>query len=41
LFHCDYGTLILHLGMSGRVRLLSAPSLPAKHDHMYPLRISG
>ncbi len=34
LFHTDTGTLLLHLGMSGRLRLIE-PSLPAdKHDHV-------
>jgi formamidopyrimidine-DNA glycosylase len=35
LLDCDKGTLILHLGMSGSLRLLSAGanSLPEKHDH--------
>ncbi len=29
----DNGTLILHLGMSGSLRMLAAPTPPAKHDH--------
>jgi len=29
----DHGTLLLHLGMSGRLRILPNPSLPEKHDH--------
>lgn len=34
LFRFDQGTLILHLGMSGRLRILS-PATPAqKHDHV-------
>jgi len=34
LFHIDTGTIILHLGMSGRVRVLSKPEAPKKHDHI-------
>ncbi len=34
LFDCGKGTLILHLGMSGSLRLLSATSPPQKHDHV-------
>jgi formamidopyrimidine-DNA glycosylase len=34
LFQCTGGTLIIHLGMSGRLRLLSQPSAPKKHDHV-------
>jgi formamidopyrimidine-DNA glycosylase len=34
LFDCGKGTLILHLGMSGSLRLLSAATLPQKHDHV-------
>lgn len=34
LLHCSKGTLILHLGMSGRVRILSAETKPAAHDHV-------
>jgi len=33
LLTCDTGTLILHLGMSGRVRLLKSATPPMKHDH--------
>lgn len=29
----EHGTLILHLGMSGRICLLSQDEAPAKHDH--------
>ena len=29
----DHGTLILHLGMSGSLRILPAKTLPEKHDH--------
>lgn len=34
LFDCGNGTLILHLGMSGSLRLLPAATPPQKHDHV-------
>lgn len=34
LFHFDTGTLILHLGMSGRLRILTEATPPQKHDHV-------
>ena len=34
LFEFKSGTLILHLGMSGRLRILSAKEPPQKHDHI-------
>lgn len=51
LIDCGNGTLILHLGMSGSLRILSAPSMsgvspqlccdpPAKHDH-FDLLLEG
>ena len=33
LLDCGKGTLILHLGMSGSLRLLPIPMPPEKHDH--------
>jgi formamidopyrimidine-DNA glycosylase len=33
LMDCGSGTLILHLGMSGSLRILPANSAPQKHDH--------
>lgn len=33
LIHCDKGWLILHLGMSGSLRVLPAATPPEKHDH--------
>lgn len=33
LIECDSGTLILHLGMSGSLRVLAANTPPEKHDH--------
>jgi formamidopyrimidine-DNA glycosylase len=33
LIRFDHGTLIIHLGMSGHVRILPLSTLPAKHDH--------
>lgn len=34
LFGCDSGTLLLHLGMSGSLRLLNVNTPPQKHDHI-------
>ncbi len=34
LFHFSVGTLIVHLGMSGKLRVLKEPTPPAKHDHI-------
>lgn len=34
LFECDGGHLILHLGMSGSLRLLPRGTPPGKHDHV-------
>lgn len=33
LIHFEHGTLIIHLGMAGHLRILPHPSVPAKHDH--------
>lgn len=33
LIHFDHGTLIIHLGMSGHLRILPAGHAAAKHDH--------
>ncbi len=33
LFHFDEGTLILHLGMSGSLRVLPRQTPPQRHDH--------
>jgi len=33
LVECDSGTLLLHLGMSGRICLLEQDEPPGKHDH--------
>jgi len=33
LVECDSGTLLLHLGMSGRICLLQQDEPPGKHDH--------
>ena len=33
LMDCGSGTLILHLGMSGSLRILPTSSVPQKHDH--------
>jgi formamidopyrimidine-DNA glycosylase len=34
LFDCGTGWLLIHLGMTGFLRLLDAPSPPGKHDHV-------
>ncbi len=34
LFDCERGTLLLHLGMSGSLRILKAGTLPTVHDHV-------
>ena len=34
LFDCGKGTIILHLGMSGSLRLLLGPEVPTRHDHV-------
>lgn len=34
LFHCENGTLIVHLGMSGRILLEPNTKPAAKHDHI-------
>lgn len=34
LFECDDGSLILHLGMSGSLRVIEPRSAPRKHDHL-------
>ena len=33
LINFDHGTLIVHLGMSGHLRILPVATLPQKHDH--------
>ena len=34
LLHCDSGTLIIHLGMSGSLRVLDSDANVGKHDHV-------
>ncbi|WP_321372092.1 bifunctional DNA-formamidopyrimidine glycosylase/DNA-(apurinic or apyrimidinic site) lyase [uncultured Desulfuromusa sp.] len=34
LLHCDDGTIILHLGMSGSLRIVPAETTEKKHDHV-------
>ncbi len=34
LFRFDHGTLIVHLGMSGSLRLVSSVESPGRHDHL-------
>ena len=41
LIDCGAGTLIIHLGMSGRLWLADAAALPQKHDHFDLLLANG
>lgn len=41
LFDCGSGTLILHLGMSGRLWIMNHPTPPEPHDHFDLLLDSG
>jgi formamidopyrimidine-DNA glycosylase len=41
LFDLDRGTLILHLGMSGSLRVMSADTRPLAHDHVDMVLDSG
>src|SRR5690625_6809113 len=34
LFETDTGTMLLHLGMSGSLRILSTPLPPKRHEHV-------
>jgi len=34
LIACDQGWLIIHLGMSGNLRVVPAGSMPGRHDHL-------
>jgi len=34
IFQCDTGHILLHLGMSGRIRMLNEVKNPEKHDHV-------
>lgn len=40
LLDLERGTLLIHLGMSGSLRVLSSLTAPGKHDHL-DLRLSG
>lgn len=40
LIHFEHGTLIIHLGMSGHLRILPAGMEPEKHDH-FDLQVEG
>jgi formamidopyrimidine-DNA glycosylase len=40
LIHFDHGTLIVHLGMSGHLRILPPGIAPQKHDH-FDLLVGG
>jgi formamidopyrimidine-DNA glycosylase len=41
LLEVDQGTAIIHLGMSGSLRILDAPIEPGKHDHVDLFLTSG
>lgn len=41
LLRTDRGTLIVHLGMSGRLRILETPPAPGPHDHVDLLAEGG
>ena len=41
LLHLDHGTLIMHLGMSGSLRVLPADTPPLRHDHIDLVLDSG
>ncbi len=41
LFDCGRGTLIVHLGMSGRLWLVDAATAPALHDHFDLVMANG
>lgn len=41
LIRTDQGSLIIHLGMSGSLRILRAPHPPGKHDHWDMLLADG
>ena len=41
LFDCGHGTLIIHLGMSGRLWLVNATVQPQRHDHFDLVMASG
>jgi formamidopyrimidine-DNA glycosylase len=41
LLDCGIGTLILHLGMSGSLRILAADTVAEKHDHFDLLLANG
>ena len=40
LLHFEHGTLIIHLGMSGHLRVLAPGIAPEKHDH-FDLEVEG
>ena len=41
LFDCETGWIILHLGMSGSLQMVSASTAPGKHDHVDLVLDSG
>ena len=41
LFSLPAGTLLIHLGMSGSLRIVEANALPGKHDHVDIIMMGG
>ena len=41
LFSLPAGTLLIHLGMSGSLRIVDANALPGKHDHVDMIMMGG
>lgn len=41
VFHTDHGCMLLHLGMSGSLRILTEDLAPARHDHVDFVFASG
>lgn len=41
LLHCDCGTLIIHLGMTGVLRIIDAGTTEGKHDHIDLIMTNG
>lgn len=41
LLHCTQGTLIIHLGMSGSIRILQQEIRASKHDHVDIVLVNG
>lgn len=41
LLHLSTGYILIHLGMSGHLRMISADTMPAKHDHVDLILTNG